>query len=316
MLKSIVFPGQGSQKVGMGKEFYDSFVVAKDVFLNIDDSLSQNLSRIIFNGPLEELTLTENTQPAIMAVSIAILEVLKKDFGFDLDNISFCAGHSLGEYTALAATNTLSVREVAKLLKNRGLSMQQALPEGKGAMAALIGIEIDKVKKLLELLPNNLICNIANYNSINQIVVSGDTEAIDKLLVIAKEKKLKAIKLLVSAPFHCEYMKDTAKKLQNSFHSLDFNKPTIPIITNYTAKPFIDVEDLKKSLISQTFSTVKWYESMNYMFNKNVNSFFEIGNGSTLSNIIKRMNAPHHFTANSLSSIKSIELFMRENNES
>ena len=315
MIKSIVFPGQGSQKVGMGKEFFDNFSIAKDVFLDVDDSLSQNLSRLIFEGPLDELTLTQNTQPAIMTVSLAILEVLKKEFNFDIKTVNFCAGHSLGEYTALAATSSLSIREVAVLLKKRGISMQKALPNGKGAMAALIGIEIDKVRNLLKETPDDLICEIANYNSINQIVISGDTEAIDFIMKKAKDKKIKAIKLLVSAPFHCKYMLTTADKLNSAFKELVFHNPTVPIVTNYTAKPSKDIEDLQKSLVNQTFSTVRWYETISYMINENVNSFLEIGNGNTLSNMIKRMQFSNQYNTVSLSSIKNIELYMKESYE-
>ena len=223
MTKSLIFPGQGSQKIGMGKEFFDNFKIAKEVFQNVDDSLSQNLSKLIFDGPLDELTLTENAQPAIMTVSIAILEVLKSEFGFNVRESSFCAGHSLGEYTALAATDCLSLSEVALLLKKRGKSMQNSLPKGKGAMAALIGLEINEIKKLIDELSNNLVCEIANYNSINQIVVSGDAEAIDIIIGKAKEKKIKAIKLLVSAPFHCKYMLNTANQLKISFDKLIFD---------------------------------------------------------------------------------------------
>ena len=222
MTKSLVFPGQGSQKIGMGKEFFDNFQIAKEVFQNVDDSLSQHLSKLIFDGPLDELTLTENTQPAIMTVSIAILEVLKKEFGFNVRKSSFCAGHSLGEYTALAATDCLSLSQVALLLKKRGKNMQNSLPKGQGAMAALIGLEINEVKKLIAELSTNLVCEIANYNLINQIVVSGDTEAIDLITSKAKEKKIKAIKLLVSAPFHCKYMLETSNKLKKSFDKLIF----------------------------------------------------------------------------------------------
>ena len=315
MIKSIVFPGQGSQKVGMGKEFFDNFQVAKEVFQNVDDSLSQNLSNLIFNGPLDELTLTENTQPAIMAVSIAILEVLKKEFSFDIKKVNFCAGHSLGEYTALAATNSLSVSEVAMLLKKRGKSMQNAMPKGKGAMAALIGLEINEVKQLITELPNNLVCEIANYNSINQIVVSGDANAIDLIIENAKEKKFKAIKLLVSAPFHCKYMLNTANLLKTSFENLTFQNPSIPIILNFSAKAFLDIEDLKKSLINQTYSTVRWYESIEYMVEKGTKLFLEIGNGNTLSNMLKRMQFANEFNVISLSSIKELEKFIRENYE-
>ena len=316
MKKSLVFPGQGSQKIGMGKEFFDNFQIAKEIFQNVDDSLSQNLSKLIFEGPLDELTLTENAQPAIMTVSMAILKVLKREFGFDVRNASFCAGHSLGEYTALAATDCLSLSEVALLLKERGKSMQNCLPKGKGAMAAIIGLEINKVKKLIAELSNNLVCEIANYNSINQIVVSGDTEAIDLITSKAKEKKIKAIKLLVSAPFHCKYMLETSNKLKKSFDKLIFKNPIIPIVLNYSARPFEDLIDLKNSLVNQTFSTVRWYESVSLMIKEGTGIFLEIGNGNTLSNMIKRMEFKHEFSAISLSSIKQIETFMEYNNAS
>ena len=316
MIKCLVFPGQGSQKIGMGKEFFDNFQGAKEVFQNVDDSLSQNLSKLIFNGPLDELTLTENAQPAIMTVSIAILEVLKREFGFNVKESSFCAGHSLGEYTALAATDCLSLREVALLLKKRGKSMQNSLPKGKGAMAALIGLEINEVKKLIAELSKNLVCEVANYNLINQIVVSGDTEAIDMVIDKAKEKKIKAIKLLVSAPFHCQYMLETSNLLKKSFDKLIFKNPIIPIIMNYSARPFEDLVDLKKSLVKQTFSTVRWYESISFMIKEGTDIFLEIGNGNTLSNMIKRMEFTKQFSATSLSSIKQIELFMEKNNAS
>ena len=316
MTQSLVFPGQGSQKIGMGKEFFDNFQIAKEVFQNVDDSLSQNLSKLIFEGPLNELTLTENAQPAIMTVSIAILEVLKKEFGFNVKESSFCAGHSLGEYTALAATDCLGLREVALLLKKRGKSMQNSLPEGKGAMAALIGLEINEVKKIISELSNNLVCEIANYNLINQIVVSGDTEAIDLIIDKAKEKKIKAIKLLVSAPFHCKYMLETSNQLKKSFDKLIFKNPVIPIVLNYSARPFEDLRDLKNSLVNQTFSTVRWYESISFMIKERTGMFLEIGNGNTLANMIKRMDFKKELSAISLSSIKQIETYMEDNNAS
>ena len=316
MIKSLIFPGQGSQKIGMGKEFFDNFQIAKEVFRNVDDSLSQKLSQLIFDGPLDELTLTENAQPAIMTVSIAILEVLKREFGFNVRDSSFCAGHSLGEYTALAATNCLSLSEVALLLKKRGQSMQNSLPKGKGAMAALIGLEINEVKKLIDELSNNLVCEIANYNLINQIVVSGDIEAIDLIVDKAKERKIKAIKLLVSAPFHCKYMLETSNQLKKSFDKLIFKNPTIPIVLNYSAKPYEHLVDLKNSLVKQTFSTVRWYESISFMIEEGTDLFLEIGNGNTLSNMIKRMEFKKNFNAISLSSIKQIETFIGSNNAS
>lgn len=315
MKKSLVFPGQGSQKVGMGKEFFDNFKVAKEVFNIVDDSLSQYLSKMIFEGPLDELTLTENAQPAIMTVSIAILEVLKKEFGFDIKKSNFCAGHSLGEYTALAATSCLGLRDVALILRERGKSMQTALANGQGAMAALIGLEIDAVRGLIDKLPKNLVCEIANYNLINQIVVSGDLEAINLIIDKAKEIKIKTIKLLVSAPFHCKYMIETSNILKKSFDKVVFKEPTLPIILNYSAKPFSDLENLKNSLVSQTFSTVRWYESICYMINNGTVFFLEVGNGNTLSNMIKRMQFKENIRTLSLSSIKQIEMFMKENDE-
>ena len=316
MKKSLVFPGQGSQKIGMGKEFFDNFQIAKEVFQKVDDCLAQNLSKLIFDGPLEELTLTENAQPAIMTVSIAILEVLKREFGFNIKEASFCAGHSLGEYTALAATDCLSLSEVALLLKKRGKSMQNSLPKGKGAMAALVGLEINEVKKLIAELSDNLVCEIANYNLIDQIVVSGDSEAIDLIVDKAKEKKIKAIKLLVSAPFHCKYMLETSEQLKKSFDKLIFNNPMIPIVLNYSARPHEDLKNLKNSLVKQTCSTVRWYESISFMIKEEIGIFLEIGNGNTLSNMIKRMEFKKELSATSLSSIKQIENFIEGNNAS
>ncbi len=316
MTKSLVFPGQGSQKIGMGKEFFDNFQIAKEVFQNVDDCLAQNLSKLIFDGPLDELTLTENAQPAIMTVSIAILEVLKREFGFNIKEASFCAGHSLGEYTALAATDCLSLSEVALLLKKRGKSMQNSLPKGKGAMAALVGLAINEVEKLIAELSDNLVCEIANYNLIDQIVVSGDSEAIDLIVDKAKEKKIKAIKLLVSAPFHCKYMLETSDQLKKSFDKLIFKNPMIPIVLNYSARPYENLKDLKNSLVKQTFSTVRWYESISYMIKEKTGVFLEIGYGNTLSNMIKRMEFKKQFSAVSLSSIKQIETFMEANNAS
>ena len=314
MKKSLVFPGQGSQKIGMGKEFFDNFQVAKEVFQKVDDCLAQNLSKLIFDGPLDELTLTENAQPAIMTVSIAMLEVFKREFGFNIKEASFCAGHSLGEYTALAATDCLSLSEVALLLKKRGKSMQNSLPKGKGAMAALVGLEINEVKKLISELSNNFVCEIANYNLIDQIVVSGDSDAIDLIVDKAKEKKIKAIKLLVSAPFHCKYMLETSEQLKKSFDKLIFNNPMIPIVLNYSARPHEDLKNLKNSLVKQTFSTVRWYESISFMIKEETGIFLEIGNGNTLSNMIKRMKFKKELSAISLSSIKQIENFIEGNN--
>ena len=315
MSKVLVFPGQGSQKVGMGKELFDNFSIARNLFEKVDDCLSQNLSRLMFEGPLEQLTLTENAQPAIMTVSIALLEVLHKEYNVELTDLRYCAGHSLGEYTALVATGCLDVMDVAKLLKTRGKSMQNALQPGKGAMAAIIGLNINQVKEVINNVPTNLVCEIANYNSVNQIVISGDTEAIEIVLDFTKKNRIKAIKLLVSAPFHCRYMKETALKLEESFKNLYFRSPSVPIVCNFSARPNQDLDDLKNSLLKQTFSTVRWYESIEFMLQNGVEQFIELGNGNMLTNLIKRMNFDKKFDVVSISTIGNIENYIKEIDE-
>ena len=290
MYNSIIFPGQGSQKVGMGRKIFDNFVVAKEVFEEVDDSLSQNLSKIIFEGPYEKLTMTENAQPAIMCVSMAVIRVLEKEFKINLiKNFKYIAGHSLGEYSSLAATNSLKVSEVAKLLKIRGQSMQKAVPLGKGSMAAIMGGNIEEVKVILEKAAETLICEIANHNTYNQIVVSGDLDAVERAISLAKEKNFKAVKLNVSAPFHCSYMKKTAEELRGYFENFNFSFPNIEIINNYSAKPYANLEDLKSKLCMQTYSMVKWYDTIIYMKRNGIKKFYEVGFGKTLSGIIKRI---------------------------
>ena len=311
MHKSLIFPGQGSQRVGMGKDLYENFTVAKEVFENINDSISINLSKLMFEGPAEELNMTENAQPAIMGVSIAILEVLKKEFSMDLSEINYCAGHSLGEYTALAATDCLSLREVAKILKLRGKSMQSAIGQREGAMAALIGPDIHEAKELIKEVSIGFVCEIANHNLHNQIVLSGDSKAIDIVINIAKEKKLKAIKLNVSAPFHCKYMVKTAEELKIKFNELKFKKPLIPIICNYTAEVFEDINQLKSALIHQTYSTVRWYESICLMLEKGTDAFIEVGYGSTLTNMIKRIKSNKEFETFAISNTENIESYSK-----
>jgi len=311
MYKSLIFPGQGSQRVGMGKDLYENFMVAKEVFENINDSISMNLSKLMFEGPVEELNMTENAQPAIMGVSIAILEVLKKEFNMDLNEIKYSAGHSLGEYTALAATDCLGLREVAKILKLRGKSMQSAIGQGEGAMAALIGPDIHEAKELIKEVPINFVCEIANHNLHNQIVLSGDSKAIDIAISIAKEKNLKAIKLNVSAPFHCKYMIKTAEELKIKFNELKFQKPLVPIICNYTAEVFKDIDQLKSALIHQTYSTVRWYESICLMLEKGTDTFIEVGYGSTLTNMIKRIKVNKEFETLTISNTENIENYSK-----
>ena len=291
MKKSFVFPGQGSQKVGMGKEIYESFRSAKDVFEEVNDSLSKKLSDIIFNGPHEKLTLTENAQPAIMTISMAVIKVLEIDFKIDLkERINYFAGHSLGEYTALAAAKSLSLSDVAKILFFRGKNMQKCTNHNKTAMAAFMGADISKIKDIAnKFSSNNLVCDIANYNTDNQIVLSGDEKAIDKAMIEAKKQNIKALRLAVSAPFHSAYMKDTAQALKEEFQKYIFDIPNVKIISNVSAKPFTDEKDIIDNLVIQTYSTVRWYESIKFIQEQNTNSFYEIGFGKTLCGIIKRI---------------------------
>ena len=291
MKKSFVFPGQGSQKVGMGVELFKTFRTAKDVFEQVNDSLSKKLSDIIFNGPQEKLTLTENAQPAIMAVSMAVIRVLEIDFQVSFkEKINYFAGHSLGEYTALAAAKSLSLSDVAKILFFRGENMQKSANKNKTAMAAFMGADINKIKKIAEKFSSqSVICDIANYNTDNQVVLSGDENAIEEAVAEAKKENIKALRLEVSAPFHSSYMKDTAYALKEEFQKYIFDLPTVQIISNVRARPFTDEKDIVDSLVIQTYSTVRWYESIKYMQEKSTNSFYEIGFGKTLCGLIKRI---------------------------
>ncbi|MBF97250.1 MAG: [acyl-carrier-protein] S-malonyltransferase [Pelagibacterales bacterium] len=312
MKKSFVFPGQGSQKVGMGTEIYNNFRTAKDVFEEVNDSLSKNLSKIIFKGPQEELTLTQNAQPAIMAVSMAVIRVLENDFQVNIKkNIDFIAGHSLGEYTALAASKSISLTDTAKILFYRGKNMQESTRSTKTGMAAFMGANFEKIKEILvDSTDGNEVCDIANYNTDSQIVLSGDEVSINKAIAIAEEIKVKAVKLEVSAPFHSSYMKDTAEALKNEFQKYNFRMPNIPIISNFSAKPFSDEKDIINSLVKQTYSTVRWYESIKYINSMNVNAFYEIGFGKTLCGIIKRIDR-NLITRNLVEAVQ-IESFAKE----
>ena len=289
---AFIFPGQGSQQVGMGKEFYDSFTVAKETFEEVDEALKQNLSKIIFEGSQEDLTLTENTQPALMVTSIAILRVLLNQSGKDItDFCNYVAGHSLGEYTALCAAGTFTLEETAKLLKIRGQAMQQAVPQGKGAMAAIIGLSFEDIKEIADNVSSSgEVCEIANDNSVGQIVISGSAQAIDLAEEKAKEKGAKRyVKLPVSAPFHCSLMKPAQERMAEALNETIFKDPRLPVIANVTAEKTSQTSEIKKHLIDQVTARVRWRETViNMASNYEVSNAVEIGEGKVLSGLVKK----------------------------
>ena len=285
---ALCFPGQGAQEVGMGQALYQSFASAKEVFDEADDALSFKITRTIFEGPDEELKRTAITQPAIMTTSIAALRVLEKEMGMDLS--PFCgAGHSLGEYTALVASGVLSFRNAVELVHKRGTWMQEAAPEGVGAMAALMGLEAEDVVAVCASVAPHMECQAANFNSPGQVVISGQTEFVEKAVIAAKEKGAKkAIMLNVSAPFHSRLMMSAAEKLKNQFEAYSWSDPKWPIICNVSASPLLSVETIKKALFEQTYSPVRWADSVVKMADSGVDMFLELGPGEVLSGLIKR----------------------------
>ena len=312
-MNSIVFPGQGSQYVGMGKDLFDSFPEIKVIFEEVNDALDQNLSRLIFDGPDDELILTENAQPAIMTIGIAIIEILNSR-GFSVDKISnISAGHSLGEYTSLTALNSLSLTDTAKLLRLRGKAMQNSFPSGEGSMAAILGLDIDEVRETINSSEIENVCQIANDNAPGQIVISGEINAVNDIIDLLKVKGVKkAIKLPVSAPFHCDLMNDAKEIMKNELMSIVLNKPIIPIIQNTTVNATEDTEEIKSNLVNQVTATVRWRETMEKFKELGVDSIIEVGAGNVLTNLAKR-SAPNlqRFTLNSK---ESLENFMRDFN--
>ncbi len=290
-MKAIVFPGQGSQYVGMGKDFYDTFSEAKEVFHEVDDALGFKLSNIILNGPKEELDLTENTQPAIMTVGVSIYRVLKKQKIKDLNDYNFFAGHSLGEYTSLICSNSLSLKDGAKILKARGKSMQEAVPLNVGAMAAVLGAELDLINEVIKKHSSNQgVAEISNDNCPGQIVISGNKDKINKIVEDLKNNySKKAILLPVSAPFHCSLMQPSADKMNQILTKTEFQKPFINIVSNVTAKTIDDFKEIPSLLTKQITHHVRWRESVDFMNKNGVKHFIEIGPGKALTGMIKRI---------------------------
>ena len=286
---SLIFPGQGSQTVGMNKELYEKFDVVKKLFHEADNILDFSLSSLILEGPKEQLDLTENTQPAIFLVGYSIFQLLKKEFKLDLNKASFFAGHSLGEYTALASAEVLSFSDTLKILKVRGKAMQSAVPKGEGGMLAILGSDLAIIEKIIEENKNKYECFIANDNSEGQIVASGKISDIDKFSLDLKSNNIKNIKLPVSAPFHCNLMKKATETMSKEIENLEFNNPTNVLISNVTGKEITDVKLIKKLLIQQIESRVRWRESVLLMIEKGTNKFIEIGPGKVLSGLIKRI---------------------------
>jgi len=306
---SVIFPGQGSQSVGMAKELYDNFTYVKDLFKQADDELGYSISKIILEGPKEDLDLTENTQPAIFLTSYSILEMIKKESNINLGNAKFFAGHSLGEYSALAASGSLEFQSAIKLLNQRGKAMQTAVPKGTGGMLAVLGAEINEIYNLLEENKNDFKCYIANDNSNGQIVLSGLNSDVDKFIEILKAKKIKNIKLPVSAPFHCKLMDKATSIMRDKINNTNFEKPKNVIISNVTGSETQEIEKIKDLLIKQIESPVRWRESVIYMIKNGVSNFVEIGPGKVLSSLVKRIDKTINInTINKLEDIKNIKL--------
>ncbi len=306
---SVIFPGQGSQIVGMGKEFYDKFDLVKNLFKQADEALDLPLSKIILEGPKEELDLTTNTQPAIFLISYSIFQVIIKEFNIDLHKAKFFAGHSLGEYSAIACAGYLDFQDTVKILKIRGEAMQNSVPKGEGGMIAVLGISIKDIEKILEDNKNTFSAEIANDNSEGQMVVSGKTQDLEKLSSLLKEKKIKNITLPVSAPFHCSLMNNATDIMKEELGKLRFKKGNNLLISNITADKILNSEELKNLLTKQIENRVRWRESVIKMINEKVNQFIEIGPGKVLSGLIKRINREVEvMSINSEQEIKNIKI--------
>ena len=287
---SVLFPGQGSQSPGMAKSFYDNFDYVRSLFKEADDLLDFSISKLVLEGPKDKLDLTENTQPAIFLVSFSIFQVLKKETSFNINAANYFAGHSLGEYSALACAESLTFSQTIKLLRKRGYAMQSAVPEGQGGMLAVLGSNIEVINDILDKNKDIFNCYVANDNSVGQIVISGNIKDLEKFSLELTNSKIKNVKLPVSAPFHCKLMNSATKIMEEEISNENFELPKIDIISNVTSEPVNEISDIKKLLISQIEKPVRWREIVNYMINKNITKFIEIGPGKVLSGLVKRIN--------------------------
>jgi [acyl-carrier-protein] S-malonyltransferase len=306
---SVIFPGQGSQTVGMGKEFFEKYDVVRKLFLQADEALDFSISKMILEGPKENLDLTANTQPAIFLVSYSIFKVIKDEFNINLNEAKFFAGHSLGEYSAIACAGYLDFKDTIRILKIRGDAMQNSVPKGEGGMLAVLGVKINDMEKLLKDNEKKFYAQIANDNSDGQIVLSGKNEDLDSISNFLRDNKIKNIKLPVSAPFHCELMTKATEIMRKELENVDFKKSNNTLISNVTADEILDVKDLKNLLISQIEKKVRWRESIINMVNYGVSQFIEIGPGKVLSGLIKRINKNVKITSiNNKSDIESLSI--------
>ncbi len=306
---SLIFPGQGSQAIGMGKEFYEKFDLVKALFKEADEALNIPLSKIILEGPKEDLDLTTNTQPAIFLISYSIFQVIKKEFDINLNKAKFFAGHSLGEYSAIACAGYLDFQETIKILKIRGNAMQNSVPKGEGGMIAVLGTTVENIEKILKENQKNFLAEIANDNSEGQIVLSGKTPDLEKLCIFLKDEKIKNIKLPVSAPFHCSLMSKASDIMEEELSKLKFKKGNNILISNITANEIFNEDELKNLLVKQIENRVRWRESVIYMISKGVNQFIEMGPGKVLSGLVKRISKDVEVNSiNNLEEINKIKI--------
>jgi len=311
MTRAFIFPSQGSQHVGMGRDLAEAFPVARHLFEEVDDALGQHLAQLMFEGPDEELVLTENAQPALMAVSMAVVRILQEEGGLDLGkSCSFVAGHSLGEYSALAAAGALELADAARLLKTRGRAMQEAVPVGKGAMAALIGLDFDDVESIASDAANGDVCMPANDNAPGQIVISGDKAAVDRALELAAERGCRrSVVLPVSAPFHCSLMKPAADVMETALADITLSPPVVPLVANVKASSVSDPAVIRGLLVEQVTAMVRWRESVLYMKEQGVTELVELGAGKVLSGLARRID--RDLSAHSVQSPDDVEAVLK-----